>query len=407
MSTLKVDTVESFTNASSVKVYRNATIGNLTSPTITNAGLQIQDSSTSMYIDGNSIVTTATTYISTNGAYSLELGTNDIARLSISSAGTVSIPGDLTVDTTTFHVDSAADRVGIGTVDPATALHVNGNITYDNTITTQTAESGVFQINGNQWMRLNYSAGGDRPAGSDQGNMVAFTKGVKISRGSASWYYDNTHALQVRNDGDAADRKGISIFCGSDDDGSGWGTGTAMSFYDGDASLVGTITFAGGTVSYNAFTGGHPARVNDPGLIPYSQEDRDPLPPIITAYEPGTVVKILSVEKDNFAPIYTVVRTTSAADKTAMGVYHYGTINEEEPDMHSIASVGDGAILVCNEGGDIETGDYLCSSNTAGHAMKQSDDLLHNYTVAKATQPVTWESEKTQTKVITCTIHSA
>jgi hypothetical protein len=33
---------------------------------------------------------------------------------------------------------------------------------------------------------------------------------------------------------------------------------------------------------------------------------------------------------------------------------------------------------------NIESGDYLTSSNVAGYAMKQNDDLLHNYTVAKS-----------------------
>jgi len=48
---------------------------------------------------------------------------------------------------------------------------------------------------------------------------------------------------------------------------------------------------------------------------------------------------------------------------------------------------------VCNEGGTIETGDLLCTSSTPGHLMKQDDDLMHSYTVAKAMQDVTFDSE--------------
>ncbi len=58
-----------------------------------------------------------------------------------------------------------------------------------------------------------------------------------------------------------------------------------------------------------------------------------------------------------------------------------------------INSVGEGGINVCDAGGDIEIGDYLCSSSVSGKAMKQDDDILHNYTVAKAMQDVVWENE--------------
>ena len=50
----------------------------------------------------------------------------------------------------------------------------------------------------------------------------------------------------------------------------------------------------------------------------------------------------------------------------------------------AINSIGEGAILVVNSGGNIEGGDYLCSSLINGYCQKQNDDLLHNYTVAKS-----------------------
>ena len=50
-----------------------------------------------------------------------------------------------------------------------------------------------------------------------------------------------------------------------------------------------------------------------------------------------------------------------------------------------INSVGEGAIWVCNQNGPIENGDYITTSNILGLGMKQDDDILHNYTVAKAT----------------------
>ncbi len=69
-----------------------------------------------------------------------------------------------------------------------------------------------------------------------------------------------------------------------------------------------------------------------------------------------------------------------------------------------INSLGEGAINVCGEGGDIEIGDYICTSSMAGKGMRQDDDLLHNYTVAKALEAVKFDSP-TQVKMIACTYH--
>lgn len=71
-----------------------------------------------------------------------------------------------------------------------------------------------------------------------------------------------------------------------------------------------------------------------------------------------------------------------------------------------INSVGEGSILVCNQNGNIDNGDYLTSSSLAGYATKQDDDLLHNYTVAKALESVDWSKETTTTKMIACTYHA-
>ena len=51
-----------------------------------------------------------------------------------------------------------------------------------------------------------------------------------------------------------------------------------------------------------------------------------------------------------------------------------------------INAVGEGAIWVINSHGNIENGDYICCSDKGeGYGCLQDDDLLHNYTCAKAT----------------------
>ena len=69
-----------------------------------------------------------------------------------------------------------------------------------------------------------------------------------------------------------------------------------------------------------------------------------------------------------------------------------------------INSVGEGLVNVCGENGNIEMGDYITTSSMPGKGMKQNDDLLHNYTVAKARENVTFSSP-TEVKQIACSYH--
>jgi len=57
----------------------------------------------------------------------------------------------------------------------------------------------------------------------------------------------------------------------------------------------------------------------------------------------------------------------------------------------TVNSLGEGAIWVSNFSGSLENGDYVTSSPIKGLGMKQDDDLLHNYTVAKITQECTFD----------------
>ena len=52
-------------------------------------------------------------------------------------------------------------------------------------------------------------------------------------------------------------------------------------------------------------------------------------------------------------------------------------------------------------------GDYLTTSNKEGYGMKQDDDLLHNYTIAKSLEVVDWANEPKTTKLIAATYHAA
>jgi len=69
-------------------------------------------------------------------------------------------------------------------------------------------------------------------------------------------------------------------------------------------------------------------------------------------------------------------------------------LDKDERRRIRVACIGEGGIWVTNEYGNIENGDYITTSSIAGYATKQDDDLLHNYTIAKATMDCSFDIEK-------------
>lgn len=83
--------------------------------------------------------------------------------------------------------------------------------------------------------------------------------------------------------------------------------------------------------------------------------------------------------------------------------------------IHRLAALGEGQVLVTDINGNIENGDYITTSDIAGYGMKQSDDLLHNYTLGKCLETVDWStitdtithnSVVYKKYLISCTYHS-
>ena len=66
---------------------------------------------------------------------------------------------------------------------------------------------------------------------------------------------------------------------------------------------------------------------------------------------------------------------------------NFVSVSEKTEDDNRIVinSLGEGGIWVTNINGDLENGDFITTSDIPGYGMKQNDDLLHNYTVAKIT----------------------
>ncbi|KZN30052.1 hypothetical protein N480_03660 [Pseudoalteromonas luteoviolacea S2607] len=74
--------------------------------------------------------------------------------------------------------------------------------------------------------------------------------------------------------------------------------------------------------------------------------------------------------------------------------------HQHSHDIIEFNALGEGVLNVCGQGGDIEAGDYLCSSDTPGKGMRQHDqDFERPYTIAQARHAVTFTSS-TQIKKI-------
>lgn len=86
----------------------------------------------------------------------------------------------------------------------------------------------------------------------------------------------------------------------------------------------------------------------------------------------------------------------------------YNTPMGAEWDAHKDAyqvwaanAVGEGQMNVCGEGGNIAAGDFIVTSTIPGKGMRQADDLVRNYTVARARESVSF-SAPTEVKQIAC-----
>lgn len=125
----------------------------------------------------------------------------------------------------------------------------------------------------------------------------------------------------------------------------------------------------------------------------------------------------LTIKLDSALP--QLALSTKAEDKCVFGVISEVEINKNRVRVNSI---GEGAIMVSNINGNVENGDYITSSSILGIGAKQNDDLLHNYTVAKATMDCKFDEDCTyitengqileesepdcyKMKLISCTYH--
>jgi hypothetical protein len=115
--------------------------------------------------------------------------------------------------------------------------------------------------------------------------------------------------------------------------------------------------------------------------LPRSKTQVSDILPSNVDYYRGMLVSADTNEFKNNVPKLSL--TKQPLDKKCYGVVSSSNTYSIDNEI-LIDTNGPGKVWVINHS-NLESGDYLTSSNVPGYAMKQEDDVLHNYTVAKTT----------------------
>ncbi len=145
--------------------------------------------------------------------------------------------------------------------------------------------------------------------------------------------------------------------------------------------------------NYGPFTGAHDVRLAEDAAGPI---------------RPGMIVvctgRVAVRESENGKPclsstLPTVTLAARAADKRVFGVlvdegplpkdHWYEAAGGER--FGVVNALGEGLVWVCDINGKIGVGDYITTSPVPGYGQLQDDDLVHSYTLGKATADIDWE----------------
>ncbi len=149
-----------------------------------------------------------------------------------------------------------------------------------------------------------------------------------------------------------------------------------------------------GSGSYGPFTGGHDGLV----LKAFTAEQGDIVCDGDVIAKNGVSDAILSMELSSkpmqkscagaFVLQHELNETNRPAAMKDLDLDDYSKL-----DAITFNALGEGLINVCGEGGDIEKGDYICTSSIAGKGVKQPQpDDLKSYTVAQSRENVIFSS---------------
>ena len=332
-------------------------------------------------------VVSYSTFDSASGAFSVGLKSNSLSNfsgdqdsgidLSTNDVVAVKIAGS---EKARIHSDGS---LGLGTANPTRQLTVENTIANSGGVigltSSDSSTSGTCGIIhfGNSTDSSLASINGIAAGATDAGAIVfkteatggAIEQRMKINSDGRTQIDANKatgFACEIVNDGDNSNRYGLHLQCGADN---ASGTNYAITFYDGDVTSQGNITFSSGTVTYGAFTAHHEISLPD--------ADKS------SGYLYGTLLEVTNIyytQKDGSDTErgirYVTQKSSSQYSKKILGTYcgdllavadSSGTYKNN---LHQAAVLGDGHILCNNSGGNIKVGDGICASATLGIGQK-------------------------------------
>jgi hypothetical protein len=108
---------------------------------------------------------------------------------------------------------------------------------------------------------------------------------------------------------------------------------------------------------------------------------------------------------DNDPCVFGIVTNAPNGNKPDNPLFLHDSDNTFRNNLYGsvrVNSLGEGAMWVSNINGPIKNGDWITSSRIPGIGKRQSDEFMHNYTVAKATMSCNFDlqSEKYESKTV-------
>ena len=304
----------------------------------------------------------------------------------------------------------ANGNAGIGKT-PATALDVNGTVT-----ASSFSASGAFSgtkatlYNTVQYEpRMIISGQEFYQANNSSADGIALICGYNRITTRQLWIGDSTKlAVNTTNSVVSITNNGIGCIATNGTTPLDFNVGSSMTIYANKNVQVngGTVTAnnSSGTSVVLNFTGQHRV-ISDKALyssnyIGYIVQSCGKYKDINSKYHQENIKQNIVI--NDALPI--VELSTKAYNKSVFGVisdrleednsvdrkYNVGNFISVYPkeigdDRLIVNGCGEGSIWVSDYNGPLENGDYITTSPIQGIGMRQDDDLLHNYTVAKIT----------------------
>ncbi|MGB3479442.1 MAG: hypothetical protein WBB67_09805 [bacterium] len=157
---------------------------------------------------------------------------------------------------------------------------------------------------------------------------------------------------------------------------------------------------AGPGTNYGPFTGAHEVELSDD--FPENIKSG-----MIVSVTGKAKIRKTDEGKISFSTTLPTVQLSDAPDDSKvfgvlisecpLGKDHWYFNEVDKDDRFGIANaLGEGRVWVTSINGDIDAGDYITTSAIAGYGQRQSDALLHSYTLGKAIEDIDW-SKVTET----------